>query len=165
MAAVDSESRIIFIRHGQSEANVGLSTDPDCALTPLGIEQARQLAVRLPQEVDVSQFKLLVSPYRRARQTAELIGQEIARRFDVHPQIREWGPPCTIDGINYEQETREQLADRMRTVHRELVGERYIIVSHAAPIAMLLHVAQGQESQIGESCFWEGIENCCLIRM
>jgi broad specificity phosphatase PhoE len=164
MAAADSPC-IILIRHGQSEANVGLSTDPDCALTPLGIEQARQAAARLSQEVDVSQFALLVSPYRRARQTAELIAQTIGRAFEVHPQVREWGPPCTIDGMHFAEETRQQLIERMRAVHQQLAGGRHIIVSHAAPIAMLARVVEGSEARIGDSCFWEGVENCCLLRI
>ena len=165
MAATGSDPQIILIRHGQSEANAGLSTEPDCALTPLGVEQARQVAARLTQEVDLSQFNLLVSPYRRARQTADVIAQNFGRTFQVHPLTREWGPECAIDGAVYEQETREQLIERMRNVHQQLAGGRHIIVSHAAPIAMLLHVAEGRESQIGDSCFWEGIENCCIIRM
>ena len=57
------------------------------------------------------------------------------------------------------------MIERIREVHRELSDGRHIIVSHAAPIAMLLHVAQGREGQIGDSCFWEGVENCCLIAM
>ena len=165
MAAIDSPPKIILIRHGQSEANVGLSDDPDCALTEAGIEQARQVALRLSQEVDISEFTLLVSPYRRARQTASLIAEIVGGTFEVHREIREWGPRCRIDRVLYEQETREQLIERMRAVHQNLRNGRHILVSHAAPIAMLMHVAKGRESQVGDSCFWEGIENCCLISL
>jgi 2,3-bisphosphoglycerate-dependent phosphoglycerate mutase len=165
MAAIDSQAKIILIRHGQSAANVGLSDDPNCALTPTGIEQARQAARRLAQEVDTTAYKLLVSPYRRARQTANVIAQRIGGEFQIHPPIREWGPPCSIDGVVYDTETREQLIARMREVLDQLRTGQSILVSHAAPIAMLLHIAQGRESQIGDSCFWEGIENCCLICM
>ncbi len=38
---------LIIIRHGESEANVGRSTDADCGMTDHGLEQARQVARRL----------------------------------------------------------------------------------------------------------------------
>src|SRR2546423_5112944 len=95
----------LLIRHGQSEANVGQSDEPDCDLTPLGLEQAREMGRRLAKR-DLSGFIALVSPYCRARRTADAIAEVTGLRFSVEPQIREWGKDCRIDGNLYREETR-----------------------------------------------------------
>jgi broad specificity phosphatase PhoE len=59
----------ILIRHGQSAANVGLwrGDFAEIPLTELGWEQARSLAARW----DFVPSKIVMSPFLRARQTAE----------------------------------------------------------------------------------------------
>ena len=42
---------LLLIRHGQSEANAGLSLDPDCSLSETGLEQARELVPPTPTAV------------------------------------------------------------------------------------------------------------------
>ena len=37
-------TELLMIRHGQSEANVGIACAPDCALTEAGLGQARDAA-------------------------------------------------------------------------------------------------------------------------
>lgn len=164
IAALVSMEEFILIRHGESEANVGLSDHPDCALTPRGIEQARAAAQRLAA-FDLSRFNLRVSPYTRARCTADLLSKSIGRRFQVEPLIREWGKECSIDGVCYPTETREQLVQRIKAFYATARGQRFLIVSHAAPIAVMLQVFAGNEPHIEDNCFWEGIENCCLYHL
>src|SRR3978361_1557314 len=94
-----AKSEIILIRHGESEANIGLSTNPDCALTSKGIDQARMVGERL-KRVNLSPYRCLVSPYDRARTTARQIPERTGLIFQIEPAIREWGKPCTIDDIH-----------------------------------------------------------------
>jgi broad specificity phosphatase PhoE len=60
--------RAIFVRHGQSTANIGLPTE-DFALVPLtelGHEQAKAVAAQW----DVTPSRIFVSPFLRTQQTA-----------------------------------------------------------------------------------------------
>jgi broad specificity phosphatase PhoE len=74
-------TELLMVRHGESEANVGLSTDPDCCLTPRGLQQARDLAPRLAR-LDLTGFVAVASPYRRAVQTAEVLAAATA--YQLH---------------------------------------------------------------------------------
>lgn len=71
-----------LVRHGQSTANAGQPADDysESALTELGHQQARQAAARIARPPDL----LVVSPMRRAGQTAEAIQ---ARRPGVTRQV------------------------------------------------------------------------------
>lgn len=74
-----SKKRVaIFIRHGQSLANIGQWRGgfAEVPLTPLGEEQAQVLA----DSWDVTPCRIMVSPYLRTRQTA---APTIARFPDV----------------------------------------------------------------------------------
>ncbi|MCB9932410.1 MAG: histidine phosphatase family protein [Planctomycetes bacterium] len=59
-----------FVRHGESLAQINQWTgpDPDTPLSPLGEQQAHELA---PQVAELPIQRVLVSPFLRARQTAE----------------------------------------------------------------------------------------------
>lgn len=151
---------LMIIRHGESEGNIGRSTDPDCALSEKGLEQARQLALRLTEH-DLSGFAGLTSPYRRARQTAEEIALATGLTFTVDEDIREWAAAATIGGRHYPAESREELAERLRGFLRRQEGRKLLLVSHAAPIAVLTHLAWGETPRMdGE--FWAGVGNCCM---
>ena len=152
-------TELLMVRHGQSEANVGLSTDPDCALTTLGLEQAAAVAKRL-RAFDLTGFVGRVSPYRRATQTADIIAQETGIRFGVEPELREWGPAATVAGAAYAQEPVLDTVQRLRAFLRSSAGRRLLIVSHAAPIALLTQLAWG-EPPTTDGAFWSGVGNCC----
>lgn len=75
--------QFLFVRHGQPAwSRDGASVD-DPDLTPLGREQAVLTGKRF-REVDAD--LLLVSPLRRARQTAE----PIAAALDLEPVVCDW---------------------------------------------------------------------------
>ena len=154
---------LILIRHGESEANVGLSDDPDCALTELGLEQARRLAHQLT-EYDLRGFAALTSPYRRARQTAAEIEAITGLPFTVEEAVREWGAAATIDGRHYPVESGEELILRLEDFLRRYEGRKLVITSHAAPIGVLLALARGERPEVSWQ-LWEGIGNCCLRRV
>lgn len=83
---------MIFIRHGQSEFNVVYGetrVDPgieDPAITALGATQARAAAGVL---ADQGVRRLISSPYRRALQTASIIGRALDVPISVNPIVRE----------------------------------------------------------------------------
>jgi broad specificity phosphatase PhoE len=152
-------TELLMVRHGQSQANVGASTEADCDLTDAGLEQARALARRLAQ-FDLAGFTGLTSPYRRAIQTSEAIALTTGLRFEVDPDIREWGPAARVAGRPYAQEPVLDTVQRLRTFLRRRRGQRLLIVSHAAPIALLTQLAWG-EPPVTDGAFWAGVGNCC----
>jgi len=151
-------TELLLIRHGESEANVGLTQHPDSRLTDRGIQQARNLGRKLADH-DWSDFTALVSPYARARQTAAEISLATGITFEVEELIREWGDIATINGTEYPKETPEHLIARLNRFLQEYAGRKLIIVSHAAPIAVLTHLAWG-ETPMTEGPFWAGVNNC-----
>lgn len=153
-------SELLLIRHGQSEANVNLSTDPDCRLTSVGVDQARELGRRLAG-VDLGAFTPIVSPYSRTQHTARLIAEITGLQFTTDDGIREWGKVATVNGQQYHEESEEELVERLSGFLSRRKGQKLLIVSHAAPIAVLTQLAWGEKPNIvGE--FWAGVDNCCF---
>lgn len=83
---------MILLRHGQSEFNLLFTQtrkDPgiaDPVLTPLGREQAETAAETLGGQ-DIR--RILVSPYRRAIQTALPTARRLGLRLTITPVVRE----------------------------------------------------------------------------
>ncbi len=75
--------RILLIRHGESESNAGAVTDDatSASLTPLGVRQAHAIA----EWLDEAPARIVVSPYRRAQQTAAVT---LARH--AHVSVETW---------------------------------------------------------------------------
>jgi broad specificity phosphatase PhoE len=86
---------IIFVRHGETEWNrQGLiqgSIETD--LNETGHAQAKAVATLLAgQDIDWKNFRIVVSPQRRAQQTATHILNALGRDMDsVDPRVRELG--------------------------------------------------------------------------
>lgn len=78
---------IILLRHGQSEANIGLTDHLDSPLTPLGQEQARLAGARLGGE---GITKAYVSPLRRALQTVAPFCETSTPRAEVYADVCEY---------------------------------------------------------------------------
>jgi phosphohistidine phosphatase len=77
--------RVYLVRH--AEAEPGTPDDEQRALTPAGKEQARQLADRLAAD-GVEPDAILTSPLRRARQTAEALGDRLGVRPEADDRLR-----------------------------------------------------------------------------
>lgn len=80
----------IFIRHGESEYNAGLSRDYDSPLTPSGVRQAREAAKYVARNYSAVKFTGLVSPYLRCLNTADIVREGTGIPFAVDPSCREW---------------------------------------------------------------------------
>lgn len=92
----DTEKTVYFVRHGQSEANVGhVFQGHDSALTEHGREQARAIAdraSRLPIEV------IITSPWERARDTAHIIAELIGKPVEESGLFVERQRPSRLRG-------------------------------------------------------------------
>ena len=86
---------IIYVRHGETDWNkLGLiqgSVDTD--LNETGHAQATLVAAQLAQlDVEWADYNIVVSPQRRAQQTAEYVLNALGRDMDsVDPRVRELG--------------------------------------------------------------------------
>ncbi len=82
--------RLIFVRHGESEANIERvfsNRGSKHPLTPRGIEQAHVLAGRLSGHVIT---RLYASPLLRAVQTAQILAQSFGVPVVVDKALCEW---------------------------------------------------------------------------
>ena len=152
-------TELLLVRHGQSEGNAGRSEDPNCGLTDLGLEQARDVARRLAG-LDLSSFTGVTSPYKRAVQTAAEVAQATGIAFEKDEAVREWGPEATVGGRTFAKEPVEQAVRRLQEFLRQRRGQRLLVVSHAAPIAILTQLAWGERPTTAGD-FWLGVGNCC----
>ena len=79
-----------FVRHGQSEYNVGLTDKFNSNVTPKGIEQATRAAMTLRDEItDPETYQGYTSPYVRCLQTARILQQRTGIKFKVVQEIGE----------------------------------------------------------------------------
>jgi len=152
---------LILIRHGQSEANIGQSSDPDCPLTPLGVEQSRAAGARLRNLGMDRSFTGVVSPYRRAQQTAAEIASATGLSFEVDDRIREWGPPAIIAEKVFREETDDDLRHRILHFLTHRAG-KLVVVSHGSPIGLITQLAVGVRPPKIDPSLWLDVENCCL---
>jgi broad specificity phosphatase PhoE len=157
--------KLYLIRHGETDWNAEgrIQGHSDVELNERGLEQARRLAARMPEEGPFD--AIYASPLRRAFRTAELIGQslglpvigdarllerslgmlegltmnDIKEKFpEVHHAWHEGGTRPHIPG----EETREAFVRRtsefihdVRVKHHE---GRVLAVTHGGTINMLL---------------------------
>jgi broad specificity phosphatase PhoE len=81
--------KLILIRHGETYWNEGKriqGCDSDIELNETGLEQARKLAVFLEDE---PLTKILSSPLRRAKSTAEVIASNHRLPVEIDPALKE----------------------------------------------------------------------------
>lgn len=85
--------RFLFLRHGESAANVGglVAGSLDVPLTPKGIDQARAAAAQL---ADMPIARVVASALARSVATAEPIARCRGLPVEILPGIgeRDWGP-------------------------------------------------------------------------
>lgn len=192
MPQSDQPTQLILLRHGQSEGNVAAETaqrdeleridvparDPDVDLSQTGREQAAAVG-RWLQDLDNDDAPqvLWTSPYRRARETAEVAlevaGLRIGQRVDERLRDRDMGitDKLTAAGIRaaYPEEAErrdwlgkfyyrppggESWADvalRVRAVLTDLANtekhQRVLVTGHDVVLLLFCYVAEGLDEE------------------
>ena len=101
-----------FVRHGESETNVKRVFDgPEPPLTKRGEQQSRFLAKRFKT---IPLNGIAASPYVRARQTAELLNEELMLPTQFSELLRERVYPSRLLGLPPENTERQHI---VRALH------------------------------------------------
>lgn len=170
--ATASIFQITLMRHGESEGNATdlIQGQADFPLTPKGIQQARSLAARwqgIQAGLDGPLFdKIISSPLTRARQTAEIISEELSVPLEQDPiwiergfgkldglplaEIQEMDPPVDFhhpyqppaEGGESSVDLFLRASQALRSVLLRPAG-RYLIVSHGAILNMVVYAILG----------------------
>jgi probable phosphoglycerate mutase len=154
--------QLLLVRHAESEGNRdrAFTRTPEVGLTERGYEQARLVGEWLRERY--APVRLVSSPYRRARQTAEQIAGSAPLHIVVEEDLRERsygdlaGQPYDTPRPDYDPaaywswrppggETLEEVVVRVGQVldrlARDAVGRDLVVVSHGAVmIALWRHV-------------------------
>ena len=192
MSRRDQRKQLILVRHGQSEGNVAAEAadrdaleridvparDPDVVLSDLGRDQAEAVGRwlgSLPK--DERPEVLWTSPYRRARETAEIAvgaaGLDIPRRVDERLRDRDMGITDKLTGAGIraaypeEAERREwigkfyyrppggeswaDVAMRVRAVLTDLANaekhDRILVTGHDVVLLLFCYVAEALDEE------------------
>jgi len=90
------EKTVYLIRHGQSEDNVReVFQSPESPLTKKGEKQAKNIAKRISK---ISFDILISSPFKRAKQTAEIIAKKTNKKLELSELFTERIKPTYING-------------------------------------------------------------------
>jgi broad specificity phosphatase PhoE len=153
--------RALFLRHGESVHNAARSGEPaphsdGDRLTERGIEQAQAAGAGL-RELAVT--RLLSSPLRRARETAQAVGEAL----DLQPEEFDYTGELTSG------ESFEQAVDRVRRLKAELEagedGGLPLLVTHGIFTRFfLLDSVLGErfEAEMAAGLWNLGSHNCGL---
>lgn len=150
-----------YIRHGATYRNAGQSGNPDDGLTLEGATQASRAGRELLTTADLIGYTGLVSPMRRTRETAERIAAMTGLSFVVVPDLRDWQETVNVAGVVYQHEEADAVVRRIGRLWDRIRGGRHVIVSHAAPIALMLQLENGSPPNING---YSGVENAKVYR-
>jgi broad specificity phosphatase PhoE len=133
LVGVEGVTEIWLVRHGDCYED--MAEGPDPPLSPLGRRQAELLAERVRR---VAPAAIYSSPYRRAVETAHIIGS------DVHqdPRLVEIGLELGEDGNLDFKESPASTVKRMRAAIDDIVeahpGKRVVVVTHG--VALMAYI-------------------------
>lgn len=159
---------LLLVRHGESEGNAArtFTASPEVPITELGRSQARRAGELILERF--SPARLVASSFRRAIQTAELIGEVIGLELEIEPDVREqhlgelqgrpyesardgwagpiqaWRPPGGETLL--EVQTRAiAVLDRLVAQHPE---EQVVVVTHGGTTRAVWAYARDWESSV-----------------
>jgi broad specificity phosphatase PhoE len=166
---------ITLLRHGESEGNAGglVQGQSDLPLTANGLRQAIDLAQAWKSE-GMWFHRVISSPSKRARQTAEAIAEVLELPIEYKPvwmernfgemegksfeQVRQQNPPVDFyDSFRAPAKGAESALDLyLRAIQglQDLLRRPegvYLVVSHGAILNMALYAAFGLSVQNGSS--------------
>ena len=153
-------TRLILVRHGQTEANVNrrLQGQSDGALTSKGKRQAQELALHLK---DMAIDRILSSDLRRAKDTAAAIAKYHNIKTITMPMLREWNcgeldgmpaealkdaldqsnlplPDFRPEGGETLREVQQRAENFLQGVQSKYKGLKVLVCSHGDFIRMLM---------------------------
>ncbi len=133
LIGVEGVTEIWLVRHGDCYEDMPEGTDPP--LSALGRHQAELLAERVRR---VEATAIYSSPYRRAVETARIIGEDVredARLIEIELELGE-------DGSLDFKETAASVVERMRSAIDDIVeahpGEHVVVVTHG--VALMAYI-------------------------
>lgn len=139
--------RVVFVRHGESEANVLGLISEDYDKFPLTERGKRQVSFVASQLGDYYFDGIISSPVLRTRETAAIIGDKLGMKTMLDDRIRESGLGAynNTNIADIPSKTREELRmeswqshiDRFSSLVNSYDGD-YVLVSHALPIKAFL---------------------------
>lgn len=104
---------IYFVRHGETENNIkNIRQGAEGSLSEKGRAQALATAKRFPKEKGHPQI-IISSPYRRARETAEIISGELNIKIESSDLLAERRNPSEIIGHWKGEREVRQIMDRI----------------------------------------------------
>jgi broad specificity phosphatase PhoE len=143
LIGVEGVTEIWLVRHGDCYEAMAEGADPP--LSPTGRKQAERLAKRVSR---VGAKVIYSSPYRRAVETARIIGADVredSRLVEIELDLNE------DNSLDF-KETPASVVERMRAAIDDIVaahpGERVVVVTHGvalmAYLSDALHLEPGQ---------------------
>lgn len=89
MPARERRGGLLLVRHGESEGNATrtFTATPEVPITELGRRQARAAGQLIAERY--APVRLVASSFRRAVQTAQLIGEVLGLEPEIEPDVRE----------------------------------------------------------------------------
>jgi broad specificity phosphatase PhoE len=133
LIGVEGVTVIWLVRHGDCYEDMADGADPP--LSPLGRRQAERLAERVRRLGDVAIYS---SPYRRAVETARIIGGDVRedpRLVEIELELGEGG------ALEF-KESAASVVERMRAAVDEIVethpGEHVVVVTHG--VALMAYI-------------------------
>ncbi len=104
---------IYFVRHGETENNAkGIRQGPEGSLSEKGRAQALATAKRFPKYKGHPQI-IISSPYQRAKETAEIIAEELKLKIKYSDLLRERKNPSEIVGHEGGEREVKKIIDRI----------------------------------------------------
>lgn len=147
----DQERVVYFVRHGQSVGNASpVFQENDTPLSEKGQRQATMIANRLQH---VSFDALIASPLKRARQTAEAIGQKTNHTPEFSDLFVECIKPTDVDGKPWNDQAAFELWSQWQkslydpTVHAA-DGENYASLIKRADQAIAYLTSRAEKSLV-----------------
>lgn len=144
LIGVEGVTEIWLVRH--ADCYEGMEDGADPPLSPLGRKQAGLLAKRV---VSLAPEAIYSSPYRRALETAKIIGDDV----HVDDRLVEMEMTLGDDGALEFRELPAVVVERMSAAISDIAeahpGRRVIVVTHgAAMIAFLTHMLRLEAGQL-----------------
>jgi broad specificity phosphatase PhoE len=162
-----TETILGLLRHGQTDWNIDLRLQgsTDIPLNETGRQQALDAAAALnPEDWDL----IITSPLSRAKDTAEIVAQELIMQVAIVPELieRSFGAAegldhaswrklyeshVPIEGLESLEDLRARTEQLLSLISNQYAGKRVLAVSHGAFIRKVLTiVTEGELPREGE---------------